>query len=233
MSNYYIYILPLIIILIIYRPYVDYYTNNKKCDYAHLILNKNELKDTHELLLEFLSFSREKNIDYFAIAGTLIGTIRQGGLMPLDDDIDFGILEKDVHFFEKYSSDKYDIKPCIFGYKLSKKIKKTHRKYVVIDIFVFKLKDNKYKIQNNQYPKESFETDEIFPLLVNKYNNIDIKVPNKYKQYLDRAFPEWDEKMKLQCDHLDDKCTYKNILKLEDEYPVNENNKYMCYSPFE
>ena len=232
MSIYYIFII-ICIIIIIFNSNVDYYTNNKRCDYDHLILNKNELKDTHELLLEFLSFSDAKSIDYFAIAGTLIGTIRQGGLMPLDDDIDFGILEKDAHFFEKYNSETYEIKPVIFGYKLSKKIRKTHRKYVVLDIFVFKLKDNKYKIQNNQFHNESFETDEIFPLLISKYNNINIKVPNEYKKYLDRSFPEWDTKMKLQCDHLDNQCTYKNILKLNDEYPVDEDNIYMCHSLFE
>jgi phosphorylcholine metabolism protein LicD len=210
----------------------DNYTNNKKCDFEHPILKKNDLVILREVLDEFLKFSKLNNINYFAVAGTLIGTVRQSGLMPLDDDIDFGILENDIIYFKNYNMDnvnsEFTMLPFPFGYKLYKNI----NKMIVIDIFVFKLIDEKYRIMGGYYPKESFEIDEILPLKILSYNDLDINVPNKYTEYLDRVFPKWDTLMINQCDHFTRKCIYKNVLKLDDILPVNEDNKYMCYSSF-
>jgi lipopolysaccharide cholinephosphotransferase len=162
------------------------YFNIKKCEYEHPILSKTDLLDLQELLSEFKNFCNFYKIKYFAIAGTLIGAVRQGGLMPLDDDIDIGIFKKDTYHFNKYNkmykNNRYEIKPVNTGYVLYKKSDKENK--VCIDIFVFELKDNKYKVINGYFENESFEIDEILPLEIYKYNNIDIYVPNKYEIYL-------------------------------------------------
>ena len=77
-------------------------TKHKPCQYQHLILNQKQLYGTKELLLKFINFTQKNNVDYFIIGGSLIGCIRNGGLLPFDDDIDVAVFEKDISLIEKY-----------------------------------------------------------------------------------------------------------------------------------
>ena len=211
----------------------DYFINfiHKKCEYDHPLLKAGELSDLEDLLLEFKRYAEENNIDYFPIGGTLIGTVRQGGLMPLDDDIDVGILEKSSKFFESYKNEEFYTESTFFGYKLYKNEYKGTKK-TFIDIMIFEEKDGMLKIKGGSWDNESLHYDEIFPLLTAKYNDIDITIPNTHITYLNRAFPKWDTVMRPQCDHENNVCTYKDILLLPDELPFDGNNKYTCYSGF-
>jgi len=243
MKIYILYFIIIIITLIIlntkFYSDINEYFNIRKCNFDHPILSKKDLLDLKDILLEFKRYCTMNNIDYFATGGTLIGTVRHGGLMPLDDDIDFGIFNKDTYYFENYnkimSNSNFYIKPIFFGYKLFKKSSNNNNDSVFIDIFVFELKNDKYMIKGGKWKNEAIEIDEIYPLLNMKYNNIDISIPNKYIKYLDRAFPKWDTLMKLQCNHIYKSrgCIYKKELNLNNDYPINDNNKYTCYSSFD
>lgn len=48
-----------------------------------------------KLLLEAKRITSELNIDYFLIAGSLLGSIRHGGFIPWDSDADIAMLRKD------------------------------------------------------------------------------------------------------------------------------------------
>ena len=228
----------LFIILFIIIIFGILYKNNlieyfSPCEYNHIILNNVQLYELKELYIELINFFKENDIEYFAIAGTLIGTIRNGGLLPFDDDIDIGIFDKDILKINEYSNDNYYFENIGFGYKFFKKNNNTKLK-IFIDIMVFELKDDMYKIINNYWDNESIKIDEIYPLIETKYSNLDIKVPNKYNLYLDRAFPDWDTKIKFQCGHFSDEnnCTHKKM-NLPNEIDVDhDNNKYLCYTNF-
>ena len=206
--------------------------NHKLCNYPHLILNKNQLSLTKELLIEFVKFATINNIPYFVTGGALIGTVRNGGLMPFDDDIDIGILENDEYIIKNYKNPIYYLKktthPWDYGYKFKKRNSK-----LFIDIMIFEeFNNNFYKIKNNLWPNETIRKDEIFPLIKKKYSNVtDVYVPYKYKQYLDRAFPKWDKQIRFNCGHhTNGNCFYKafNISRIID---VNyDNSKFLCYS---
>ena len=45
----------------------------------------------------FDKIARKHNVTYFLNAGTLIGAVRHGGIIPWDGDGDVGILEEDYH----------------------------------------------------------------------------------------------------------------------------------------
>ena len=45
----------------------------------------------------FDKIARKHNVTYFLTAGTLIGGMRHGGIIPWDGDGDVGILEEDYH----------------------------------------------------------------------------------------------------------------------------------------
>lgn len=65
------------------------------------------------ILKDFVKICDENGLTYFGIAGTGIGAIRHGGFIPWDDDIDIGILRKDLYklieIIERDYSDKYYI----------------------------------------------------------------------------------------------------------------------------
>ena len=100
---------------------------------------------------------------------------------------------------------------------------------------VFESVDEEYKVINNNWPNESFKKDEIFPLKIKKFNeDFMMNVPAKYIEYLNRAFPEWDITIKIDCGHhvKESECVFDkhNIPKEFDiEY---DNSKYLCYSKF-
>lgn len=207
--------------------------NFSQCNYKHYVLDDDQLIELKDLYIELTRFFEESNISYFAIGGTLIGTVRNGGLLPFDDDIDIGILDKDVEKIEKYNNDNYYFEKTGFGYKIFKKNDDTKPK-IFIDIMVFEIKNNMYKVINGNWGSESIKENELYPLLKMKYSDLDINVPNKYKEYLDRAFSEWDSKIKIQCGHFSDGnlCTYKKMGVPEEIDIGHDNNKYLCYSNF-
>jgi hypothetical protein len=232
--KYYTFLLIIIILLIIYLFYYIYQRSKNNaiqfipCDYKHLILNKKQLKETSNLLLELYKFFDENNIDYFAIGGTLIGAVRNGGLLPFDDDIDIGILSDDVDKIINYSDDNYYFEEIFFGYKFKKRNSETF-----IDVFIFEYKNNQYQIIDDHWVEHSFKSyDEIFPLRTVQFSELQVKIPNKYKIYLDRSFPNWDTTIKVDCGHYSDECTYEKH-NIPNEFNVEyDNSKYLCYSKF-
>ena len=46
---------------------IEQFTQYKECNYEHMVLDQAQLNDTKELLVKFIAFTEEKNIDYFAI----------------------------------------------------------------------------------------------------------------------------------------------------------------------
>ena len=65
------------------------------------------------ILRDFVKICEENNFTYFGIAGTGIGSLRHGGFIPWDDDIDVGIMRNDldklIKIIERDYSDKYYI----------------------------------------------------------------------------------------------------------------------------
>ena len=61
------------------------------------------LEKLHEILLELLAeadrICRTCGIRYTIVAGTMLGAVRHGGLIPWDDDADIGLLREDYEAF--------------------------------------------------------------------------------------------------------------------------------------
>lgn len=58
------------------------------------------------MLKDFIKICEENDILYFTIGGTLLGTIRHGGFIPWDDDIDVLMFRKDFEKLNKLMSEK-------------------------------------------------------------------------------------------------------------------------------
>ena len=65
-------------------------------------LQKDQLKEIQlDLLKKFINACEKLNLEYYIIAGTLIGAIRHKGFIPWDDDIDVAMKRKDYNVFIK------------------------------------------------------------------------------------------------------------------------------------
>ena len=80
-------------------------------------LHKAELDE----LKDFIAICDKYHIDYFAIAGTAIGTVRHGGFIPWDDDIDIAMLRKDYEKFIKVADKEFNGKYEMMGPDFTKK----------------------------------------------------------------------------------------------------------------
>lgn len=58
------------------------------------------------MLTDFIEICEKNNILYFVNGGTLLGTIRHGGFIPWDDDIDLMMFRKDFEKLNKLMSEK-------------------------------------------------------------------------------------------------------------------------------
>lgn len=100
------------------------------------------------LLKIFDEICKKYGLDYWAIAGTLLGAVRHGGFIPWDDDVDVGMLRSDIYKLEKTIKENYPNIKFYMHIQLDKC--DTHRLYKIsfkdqeqafIDIFPFDIYD--------------------------------------------------------------------------------------------
>jgi len=182
-------------------------------DYA--VLSQNEVSKLYEMFKHLVLVLNKYAVEWVATDGTLLGTIRNGGFIPYDDDIDIAIkktsypLLKHLEYIVTNGNE----------YKLVKVGKYCKLKCDDLWIDIFLLDDN-YTFPQKHYENLSFECDELLPIRTCKFYDIDVNVPNKAEEYLDRILPGWNETAIIY----NHKVKKKISLKLTDElrlpYPL-------------
>ena len=149
------------------------------------VLSQSEVNILYEMFEYLVSILNKYAIRYACSGGTLLGAIRHGGLISWDDDVDITIEKEDVPLLLhlKYiftDGDKYQL------VRVGKymKLKKDN---MFIDIFII---ENGIFPQQ-QYQKYNFEEDEYYPLQESMFGDIQVKIPHKSIEYLNRTFPNW------------------------------------------
>jgi len=91
-----------------------------------------------EILDEVVRICKKHDIQYFLIAGTLLGAVRNQGFIPWDDDIDIGMTRKDYDKFietaKEELSDEYYMHNMVTDYSfwdIFTKIKKNNTEFLV------------------------------------------------------------------------------------------------------
>ena len=205
-----------------------YVYNPDICSFKHQILTDKQLNNLSMLLSAFLNFTNNNNIPFFAVGGTLIGCIRDGGFMFHDDDIDFGLIydEESINKIENYKNTEFYFQKVDFGYKFWI----NDLSDVWIDLFVYVKKKNVYKILGDEFQNEYFNYNEVFPLLIKNFGKYKINVPNKYDKFLNRVYNKYYDNISLGCPHNKNlQCVSKKLKLPELIQKSYDNYKYNCY----
>ena len=84
--------------------------------------NQHEIDKIYELMNGTIKFFETFGINYHIVAGSALGQARNGGLIPYDDDVDFGIHKNDVEKVLKnkqfFINRNYKIEKAEIGIKL-------------------------------------------------------------------------------------------------------------------
>lgn len=82
------------------------------------------MDELHELELtaaiDFAAFCNENGIRYYLIAGCAIGSVRHGGFIPWDEDMDFAMMRSDYEKFLSLCDEKLDKKYFIQNHRTDK-----------------------------------------------------------------------------------------------------------------
>lgn len=136
------------------------------------------------------------HLEYFIESGTLLGSVREGNVIPHDDDIDVGVMENDKDRF-------YRLRPVFEQNGLFfdqtrdvLKIKRRTRCHnLFIDVFFYTQKDGRYvyseKKHRKWWPNMWFSREELFPLRAYALGDIVVTGPQNPIPYLERAYGDW------------------------------------------
>lgn len=218
-----------IILLIYFGSYVDqdteYFTP------FEVLTPYKYIKKNIDLLKKSLEFLESNNLTYWAIGGTLLGAIRDKGMIPWDDDLDISMPDPDVEKLLKMKNSLMEknigIAEWQCGYKLydlnGNEIKGKEYKYPFIDIFPMKKNENGDYIYSSEQAQawwpDIYYVNELFPLKKYKFEDFYVYSMNDPINLLNNSYPGWQTKGLKSYDHQNEKKLNKV------EFPI-EYNKY-------
>lgn len=230
-------ILILLIILLIFlcKNYFSFenFFITKKTEYFTPIDALTSVKDKKNIVKLFkqcIQIIEDNNIEYWIIGGTLLGSIRDKGLISWDDDADIAIMKEHINKillledeFKKYN---IGIVSWFGGYKLydlnGTDIKGRNFKFPFVDIFI-EIKNNdiymfESEIANERWPLEKYKYDDIFPVKRYEYEDFQVYGPNKGLEMVNKIYSGWQNSALKIYDHTTHTKTIEYKFKIDYDY---------------
>lgn len=175
---------------------------------------ENIIKLLYQLFFDVTKILSNNGIKYWLDGGTLLGAVRHKGIIPWDDDLDIGILSKDIKKLKKLkfhlNNCGYDIVKTWFGFKIfyikRKLIDGFNYSFPFLDVITFRLKNGVYKQSLKKarevWPKEYWKEEELFPLKEYEFGEFQVFGPNRYEKYFKSMYGyDWNKIAYRQYDH--------------------------------
>lgn len=158
------------------------------------------MKDVHEVFTAC-------NVPYFIDSGTLLGAVRNGGIIPWDDDHDLGVLEHDIprvkilqDLFKEFG---YQYNDVFFGYKIVRQA----GYQPTVDIFKMRESNGKIGYAHGSWGKRDIVIDsitkekqrvdifitrnELYPFKDIQFGPLTVRGPQNPNPYLDAYYRGW------------------------------------------
>lgn len=217
--------------------------STEKPDRGVLRYNQEVLKHTEQWAVDHLydtlevidELCRKHDIPYTVLSGTLLGSLRDGGLIRWDDDGDIGMLEDDYAKFLELEHELnmrgYEITPSIWkgitwGHYVYPKegVPGAHnKKYPAVDIFPMKLLDSTYHYAVEEARKawklEYFTPTEWNQITDIPFGHLTLRGPavDGATSYCSRVYgSDWDSVAVVWWDHKDDRSVQSEYVRLEE-----------------
>ena len=182
------------------------------CDFSHANMTAQEIDDLNKLIELVTSALERHGVRHFMTAGTLLGSIRHGGLIPWDDDFDLGIMEEDMPRVQAAIRDlkAQNVTTKAFGDFAELNFWYTDREathFPFLDAFLYtRDADGNYVLSKPEsreaWPKMWYRPDELFPLGKRSFGELDLYAPRQPEKYLERVYGrEWATKYKTGFEH--------------------------------
>ncbi len=175
-------------------------------------------------------------IEYIIKSGTILGSVRNKGLIPWDDDADLTIMPEDVtklkalepslkklgygFKYENYMYRIYDIKNCARHSKIWGDID-----YPGVDIFVMQYNKDKNIIEYTEatnakrFPNEWFYPSNYYPRKQYKFGPLDLYGPSNPHPYINRHFGrDWQSKAVVAPKHYNSPYYNTVVFDLSEEF---------------
>ena len=144
------------------------------------------MKDTHQIFEKF-------QIVYWVDGGALLGTMRNKGQIPYDDDIDIFVPEEHEKILEQEAFEYFKK----LGYQVSKFRNAWYKITDIVsgafmDIFIAERDQKSFRQKNTDaqsaWPKFYYKEEYVFPLQLHDFGEIQVYVPNNPDDYLERGY---------------------------------------------
>ena len=172
---------------------------------------ESHLEQLHDLLRILIETFDQHGIFYMAMAGTLLGIVRNNNYIPWDDDIDLAINYKDydklmnlnehLRYYNIEITGKWDLSGKTYTWEDGKPWKLLKFRYIdnhdlFIDLFPFINEDGEYKhpplgrIPKSWYTRNVFKISEMYPTQMLKLRDINVVCPRDPVGFVKRSYGE-------------------------------------------
>lgn len=162
-------------------------------------LNKKEYKLLDKMLRDVHEALKKHKVRYWMDGGTMLGAVRHRGMIPWDDDVDFGVLDRDekkLHKALKSLEGKYVVDWDEETNPVCRRViihAKTESNFPFAEFFIYTIRKGRTHFRCEEDEKDwgkkcYHELKELFPLREYPYGEVELSGVNNAIPYFNRCY---------------------------------------------